>query len=190
MLAGRYAVNELIARARAFAIAAHAAVGQHRRYTGDPYHVHLKAVASLVQSVQHSAEMVAAAWLHDIREDTQVTHALLLAEFGADVAALVDELTDVSRPQDGSRSLRKSKDREHMASASAAAQTIKLADVIDNVSTIVRNAPDFARHYLLEKHALLQVLVRGDEVLQAEARRVHDCACADLGLVIAVENDK
>jgi (p)ppGpp synthase/HD superfamily hydrolase len=169
-------MSRLVERARAFAIAAHAAVGQRRKYTDEPYHVHLAAVAQRVQSVPHTESMVAAAWLHDTREDTHVSHELLAAEFGSEVAELVDELTDVSRPGDGNRATRKALDRAHLAQASTAAQTIKLADLIDNTSSIVQFAPAFARIYLDEKRALLDVLVHADATLLAQAWEVYYAA--------------
>src|SRR5580765_8807774 len=90
-------------RARVFATAAHAAVGQVRKYTGEPYINHPAAVAEIVRAVPHSEAMLAAAWLHDVVEDTKVTYADIKAEFGEDVAVLVNWLTDVSAPQDGFR---------------------------------------------------------------------------------------
>jgi len=88
-------------RARAFATAAHAAVKQLRKYTGEPYIVHPAAVAEIVKSVRHTPEMIAAAWLHDVVEDTGVTLEAIESEFGADVTSLVFWLTDQSKPSDG-----------------------------------------------------------------------------------------
>src|SRR5688572_2066454 len=98
---------DLESRARGFAERAHAAIGQRRKYTGEPYIVHPIAVAELVRSVPHTPEMIAAALLHDVVEDTPVTLAQIEAEFGPVVADLVDWLTDVSRPADGKRQVRK-----------------------------------------------------------------------------------
>jgi guanosine-3',5'-bis(diphosphate) 3'-pyrophosphohydrolase len=53
-------------RARTFATAAHAAVGQLRKYTHEPYIVHPAEVVSIVKSVAHTEAMVAAAWMHDV----------------------------------------------------------------------------------------------------------------------------
>ena len=43
--------EDLIGRARAYAVGAHARINQLRKYTSQPYDVHLKAVADLVASV-------------------------------------------------------------------------------------------------------------------------------------------
>ena len=163
-------VNDLEARALAFAKAAHESVGQRRKYTGEPYIVHPMAVAELVRSVPHTPQMVAAAYLHDVVEDTPVTIEEVRVEFGPEVGELVDWLTDVSRPEDGNRRVRKELDRQHLAKAPPAAQTIKLADLIDNTLTIREHDPSFWRVYRREKQALLEVLTAGDQTLWKRAR--------------------
>lgn len=120
-------IHDLEERARIFATAAHAAVGQKRKYTGEDYADHPIAVAEIVSSVPHTEEMLAAALLHDVVEDTKVDINLIHAMFGSAVGTLVYWLTDQSKPTDGNREKRKAIDREHSASAPAKAQTIKLA---------------------------------------------------------------
>jgi (p)ppGpp synthase/HD superfamily hydrolase len=159
-----------VERAKVFAIAAHAAVGQTRKYTGEPYVVHPLEVASLVESVGGTEAMVAAALLHDVLEDTEVTVDLLEEQFGSKVADLVLWLTDISRPEDGNRNTRKALDRQHSAAAPAAAQTIKVADLISNTRSIVAHDPGFAKVYLEEKRLLLDVLTRADPTLLTMAR--------------------
>src|SRR5210317_2166475 len=113
-----------------FATKAHG--DQKRKYTNDPYIVHPIAVSEIVKTVAHTDEMVAAALLHDVVEDTDVTLDQIKDKFGSKVAELVGWLTDISRPEDGNRKTRKTLDREHSAEAPADAQTIKLADLIHN----------------------------------------------------------
>ena len=157
-------------RARTFATAAHAAVGQLRKYTHEPYWVHPAEVAATVKTVAHTEAMVAAAYLHDVVEDTGVTLELVRAEFGDEVATLVGWLTDVSRPDHGNRAARKAVDRAHTASAPAEAQTVKLADLLSNTKSIMEHDPEFAKVYLAEKRALLEVMTKGDAELLARAR--------------------
>jgi len=164
-------MTELVERARMFATAAHAAVGQLRKYTFEPYIVHPAEVAGIVAEAGGTPEMIAAAWLHDTVEDTGVTSELIRAEFGDEVAMLVGWLTDVSRPDHGNRAARKAVDRAHTAAAPAEAQTIKLADLICNTKSIVAHDPKFAETYLAEKRALLEVMTKGDPALRARARR-------------------
>jgi (p)ppGpp synthase/HD superfamily hydrolase len=162
---------ELVERARIFATAAHAAVAQLRKYTNEPYIVHPAEVASIVENVEGATfEMIAAAWLHDVVEDTGVTIEVIRAEFGTEVAELVGWLTDVSRPEQGNRAIRKAIDRAHTAGATAEAQTIKLADLISNTRSIVEHDEKFARVYLEEKKLLLEVMTKADATLMAKAK--------------------
>ena len=165
-------MRALIEKARQFALQAHRSIGQRRKYTHLPYEVHLEAVAEMVASVSSDPEMIAAAWLHDAVEDTPVTLPKIREKFGAAVAHLVKELTDVSRPGDGNRAMRKALDRQHLAGASARAQTIKLADLIDNYRDICSHDPAFAKVYGKETAALLAVLKAGDERLRRLAEEV------------------
>lgn len=162
---------DVVERARVFATAAHAAVAQLRKYTNEPYIVHPAEVVSIVRSVPHTPEMLAAAWLHDTVEDTGVTLETVRAEFGDTVAELVGWLTDVSRPDHGNRAARKAVDRAHSAAAPAEAQTVKLADLISNTRSILEHDEKFARTYLEEKRLLLEVMTKGDLMLLAEARK-------------------
>ena len=155
-------------RAKAFATNAHA--GQVRKYTNEPYINHPAAVVEIVRSVPHTPEMIAAAWLHDTVEDCDVALLDIIKEFGMEVASLVDHLTDKSKPSDGNRKIRKAIDQANLAKAPAAAQTIKLADLIDNTSSVVERDPSFAIVYLREKSALLDVMNKGDATLYARAR--------------------
>jgi (p)ppGpp synthase/HD superfamily hydrolase len=157
-------------RARTFATAAHAAVAQLRKYTNEPYIVHPAEVVQILKTRPHDPEMVAAAWLHDVVEDTGVSIEVIRAEFGSKVSDLVGWLTDVSRPEQGNRATRKAIDRAHTASAPSEAQTIKLCDLISNTRSIVEHDPEFARVYLAEKRLLLEVMTKADPELMRRAR--------------------
>jgi len=157
-------------RARTFATAAHAAVAQLRKYTNEPYIVHPAEVVQILKTRPHDPEMVAAAWLHDVVEDTGVSIEVIRAEFGSKVSDLVGWLTDVSRPEQGNRATRKAIDRAHTAAAPSEAQTIKLCDLISNTRSIVEHDPEFARVYLAEKRLLLEVMTKADPELMRRAR--------------------
>lgn len=160
---------ETVEKARVFATAAHASAAQLRKYTNEPYIVHPTEVVKIVSSVSHSKEMLAAAWLHDVVEDTGVTIEVIRAEFGDEISELVGWLTDVSRPEQGNRATRKAIDRAHTAMAPADAQTIKLADIISNCTSIKEHDADFAKVYFEEKRLLLEVLTKGDSGLYNRA---------------------
>lgn len=169
--------QDLVERAREFAVRAHKRIDHRRKYNKQPYDVHLRAVAEHVASVTDDAEMVAAAWLHDTVEDTPATFRDIEEGFGTGVANLVAELTDLSKPSDGNRAVRKAIDRAHLARASARAKTVKLADLIDNCSDICRHDRRFAKVYVVEVRALLDVLEEGDSALLRRAHKeVSKCA--------------
>lgn len=163
---------DIVEKARVFATAAHTSIGQLRKYTGEPYIEHPKAVVEIVKGVPHTPGMLAAAWLHDTVEDTCITLEMIQLEFGDNIAAMVSMLTDVSQDSDGPRWVRKNKDRDHIAQASPEAQTIKLADLIDNSGSICARDPNFAKTYIREKAQLLEVLQKGDPALWAWASEI------------------
>ncbi len=167
-------------RAELFATAAHGATGQKRKYTHEPYVVHLREVAGLVASHGGDEAMIAAAWLHDVVEDTEITLDDVESHFGDDVAALVFAVTDVSRPEDGNRATRKELDRLHVAKGPPRAKTIKLADIISNISTIAAFDPGFAAVYLPERARVLADLTEGDPVLFEKATKALEDARAVL----------
>jgi (p)ppGpp synthase/HD superfamily hydrolase len=165
-------MSKLSLKAKNFAERVHRE--QVRKYSGEPYAVHLREVAGLCAEVGCRDEVVAAAWLHDAKEDQGVTDAELRDLFGADVARLVDEVTDQSCPEDGNRETRKAIDRAHNGRASPEGKTIKLADLISNTRSIVARDPHFAVTYMREKAALLPLLTEGNPVLLRRAQELLD----------------
>ena len=144
--------------AYAYATAAHAAVGQRRKYTDEPYIVHPARVAVIVSKCGGTDDMISAAYLHDVVEDTGVSIEDIQDMFGPDVALIVDGLTDVSVPEDGNRAVRKAMDRVHSAEATYEAQFVKCADIIDNAGDIGANDPSFNVLYRKEMAMLLDVM--------------------------------
>lgn len=172
--------EDIVARADAFAEKAHAAVGQKRKYTGEDYIHHPREVAAIVATVPHTPEMLAAALLHDTVEDAGISINTIRALFGPVVAQLVEELTDVSKPTDGNRSIRKGIDLAHSARASINGKTIKLADLISNTKSIVAHDKGFARVYLEEKGRLLEVLKDGNKTLWNKAYAIWKAGVEEL----------
>ena len=87
----------MLERAIQFATQAHK--GQFRKYTGEPYITHPLAVMEIVKGVPgHTPEMLVAAVLHDVVEDTDVSLMEIQEEFGDAVSDLVLHLTDISTP--------------------------------------------------------------------------------------------
>lgn len=144
----------------------HSDVGQLRKFSGEPYITHPVAVANLlVMHTNPTQDMIAAAILHDTVEDTNATLMEIIREFGVSVADLVYWLTDVAKPEDGNRATRMGINRDHIAKAPAAAQTIKAADIIHNVKDIVMHNRGFAYKYVPEKRDVYRVLTKADPTI-------------------------
>src|ERR1051325_76823 len=79
--------KDLLARAFRFAAAHHE--GQQRR-SGEEFIAHPWSVAKICAELHPDAEPIGAALLHDVVEDTDTELADVRAEFGDDVARLVD----------------------------------------------------------------------------------------------------
>jgi (p)ppGpp synthase/HD superfamily hydrolase len=156
-------------RALALATAAHQEVGQKNIYTGQDYITPPIAVVQLLRIIGASSVVIAAGYLHDAWEDTNITIPTLMEQMGAQVTNLVIEVSNVSTPQHGNRQTRKELDRQHFARASEDGQNIKLADMIANISTLGSYDPKFMRVYLLEKIDLFKVLTKGHPRLRMMA---------------------
>lgn len=152
---------------RGYAACAHRK--QVRKYTGEPYYNHLAEVGQILSNFHMPAMVIQAGILHDILEDTDVTEADLRKEFGDALTELVLEVTDIAKPEDGNRTVRKQIEREHLAKTSGWGANIKLADLISNTKSIVTHDPKFAKIYLAEKEKILPLLKHGDPELHALA---------------------
>jgi guanosine-3',5'-bis(diphosphate) 3'-pyrophosphohydrolase len=159
-----------------FAAERHA--GQRRKGTGaEPYINHLIEVAQLVSMavVEMDAALVQAALLHDTLEDTDTTAAELRELFGEDVASLVIEMTDdKSLP----KAERKRLQIEHAPTISARAQTIKLADKVSNLRSLLLSPPadwDYQRRrqYFEWAKQVVDALRSPNPVLKAEFERTY-----------------
>ena len=86
--------------------------GQTRKYSSLPYIVHPIEVATIVESAGGTDEMIAAALLHDVIEDTDFTYEDIAEKVSPEVADLVQGMTEVAKPEDGNRAKRKSMDKQ------------------------------------------------------------------------------
>ena len=85
-----------------------------------------------------SWDVLCAALLHDVIEDTQTSEEELLAHFGKKVTAIVKELTD---DKSLAKDVRKRLQVEHAPFASHEAKLVKLADKICNLRDMLSNPP-------------------------------------------------
>lgn len=160
---------------------------QMRRYSKERYIVHPERVMKLLMSYTKELPVLAAALLHDVLEDTPVKkeeiqeflESVMSEEEALRTVELVVELTDVYTKENEprlNRKKRKAMEAERLGMTSAAAQTIKYADLIDNSIDIAHNDPDFARVFLRENKGLLEKMKNGNQELYDKAvKTVYDC---------------
>jgi (p)ppGpp synthase/HD superfamily hydrolase len=154
---------------KAAAFARHAHDGQRRKYNRRPFVQHPARVAGRAAVHPRASEiMVAAAFLHDVVEDTSHTLDEIVAEFGSDIARLVSELTNPSTGSKAPRHERKRQDREHLGLVSTEAKILKLLDRIDNLREMQEAPADFRRKYCEESRLLAEVIGDADPKLKME----------------------
>ncbi len=161
----------LILRAAQFAEQAHR--GQKRDFTGGPYIDHPARVAMRVaMRPDATEEMVAAAFLHDVVEDTETTHETIERLFGPRVRTYVQYLTNPSKERpDLRRAERKEMDRNWLKTAPPEVQVIKMLDRVDNLNEMVGAKEDFKRLYSSESLLLADVIGNADIGLRNELVR-------------------
>ena len=132
----------LIATAFDFAYQLHA--GQFRA-SGEPYIVHPIAVAGLLRDIGASAAVIAAGFLHDVVEDTQVTPEEIEARFGEEVRALVEGVTKLGGIHFTNRTEAQAENLRRMFLAMASdirVVLVKLADRLHNMRTLGSLKPE------------------------------------------------
>ena len=166
-------------QAQMYASAAHAAIGQKRKYSGEPYINHPGRVVGILRACQYfDINMLSAAWMHDVVEDTNVTLDDIRLFFNDEITNLVSELTNTSKLSEGNRAKRKEMDKQRISSCSYIAKTIKLADIYDNCRSFINDsiiypeAKDFGKIWVKEKIDLMTVLTDSDEKLYNETMRL------------------
>jgi len=130
---------EIVIRAAAFA--AHKHRDQRRKDAGaTPYINHPLGLARILTAEGGVTDVatICAALLHDTIEDTETTPAELEAQFGAEVRAIVEEVTDDKRLP---KSERKRLQIEHAPHISDKAKLVKLADKISNLRDVAHAPP-------------------------------------------------
>ncbi|MEE8194541.1 MAG: HD domain-containing protein, partial [Dehalococcoidales bacterium] len=138
----------LVEEAYSFALKAHR--GQVRK-SGGPYLAHPLSVALTLVELQLDATALAAALLHDVPEDSDVTLARIEAKFGKEVAKLVDgttKLGQLSRRAPVATSQRQAENLRKMLVAMAEdlrVVFIKLADRLHNMDTLEALPPERRR---------------------------------------------
>jgi GTP diphosphokinase / guanosine-3',5'-bis(diphosphate) 3'-diphosphatase len=141
---------------RAYRMSAQAHQGQ-KRMSGDDYVSHSVAVATILAEQQMDTTTIAAALLHDVVEDSNVTLDMLRKDFGNEVADLVDGLTKIKALNFRSTAEEQAENyRKLLMSVARDARVIiiKLADRLHNMRTLDPLPPDKRKRIALETREL------------------------------------
>jgi GTP diphosphokinase / guanosine-3',5'-bis(diphosphate) 3'-diphosphatase len=142
--------TDLICRAFRFAYDLHQ--GQFRK-SGEPYICHPVAVAGLLRDLGGSAAMIAAGFLHDVVEDTDVTIEEIEQRFGPEVRRLVEGVTKLSKINFKSKTESQAENFRRMFLAMAQdirVIVVKLADRLHNMRTLEFMSEESRRRNALE----------------------------------------
>jgi GTP pyrophosphokinase len=122
----------------AYALACEAHAGQ-KRQSGEAYIEHPVAVAGLLLDLHLDAASIAAALLHDVLEDTEITREQIVGHFGEEIAHIVDGVTKLSQLEERSKEEAQAGSFRKMFLAmwkDPRVILVKLADRLHNLRTI------------------------------------------------------
>ena len=137
---------------RAFYFAEQAHDGQRRR-SGEPYVTHPLAVANILANMHMDHQSLMAAMLHDVIEDTHVPRDALAAQFGEDVANLVDGVSKLAKIAFQDKAVAQAENLQKMVLAMSRdirVIIVKLADRLHNMRTLGSLRPDKKRRIARE----------------------------------------
>jgi guanosine-3',5'-bis(diphosphate) 3'-pyrophosphohydrolase len=150
--------NDLICRAFNFAYQLHE--GQYRK-SGEPYIAHPIAVAGLLRDLGGDSVTIAAGFLHDVVEDTDITLEEIEERFGTDVRQLVEGVTKLSKFNFSSKTERQAENFRRMFMAMAKdirVIVVKLADRLHNMRTLEHLKPEKRERIALETREIFAPL--------------------------------
>ena len=130
----------IIERAAAFAIRAHE--GQMRKQTDMPYILHPLESAAAAQGLTDDHEIIAAAVLHDVIEDTDCTKEELEKEFGEKISFIVNEVSENKRahlPSEETWEARKQETVSRLKTSGIPVKTVVLCDKLSNMRSLHRD---------------------------------------------------
>ncbi|WP_433328897.1 HD domain-containing protein [Spirillospora sp. CA-294931] len=140
--------------------------GDQLRPTGVPYVEHLLEALEVMTRGAGVTDpaVLAATLLHDVAEDTGATVADIEAEFGPEVAELVDWVTKPPTAGQGRQAKRAAKAAylRRLGEAPAEAVLVKLADRVSNVQRLDQMPLDFQRRYYAETTTYILPLAAGE----------------------------
>ena len=137
---------------RAYLFGAEAHAGQHR-LSGEPYIYHPIEVARILAGMHMDHQSIIAAILHDVIEDTDIPKEKIVAEFGEEIAELVDGVSKLTQIEFGSQAEAQAENFRKMMLAMVRdirVILVKLADRLHNMRTLGVMRPDKRRRIARE----------------------------------------
>lgn len=128
---------EIIIKAYNYAEMAHS--NAQIRLSGERYFIHPYNVALILSDLHVDVPTIAAGLLHDVVEDTGITHEEITKEFGEEIANLVDGVTKLSKVKYRNKEERQAESLRKMIIAMSKdirVVIIKLADRLHNIRTL------------------------------------------------------
>lgn len=133
---------DVIKKAYIYAYNQHSGI---ERKDGEPYITHPLEVAGILTKLKMDVASIAAAFLHDVIEDTNTSKDEIVKLFGNEIADLVDGVTKISAIQFMSKEMQASENFRKMLIAMSKdirVILIKLADRLHNMRTLESMAPE------------------------------------------------
>jgi GTP pyrophosphokinase len=134
--------EDLLNRAYIYAMKAH---GHQKRASGEAYFNHPLEVAAILTELKLDAATIAAALLHDVVEDTEVTQREIEEKFGHEIATLVDGLTKIKRLDLVTKEATQAENLRKLLLAMSKdirVLLVKLADRLHNMRTLFHVEPE------------------------------------------------
>ena len=177
----------------AMQFAAYAHRAQMRKGADIPYIVHPIECSMIVSSITDDEDVIIAALLHDVIEDTEFDYDDIKQRFGTRVADLVHQETEDKREGQSKEEtwyIRKKETIEHLKSASYDAKVICLGDKLSNIRASIRDYesskdefwqrfnqsdPEFQGWYYESVGSILS-----EELSRTEAWKEYDELCREI----------
>ena len=130
----------IVEKATVYAARCHS--GQLRKGAGVPYILHLMETAAIVSTMTADCNIIAAAMLHDVLEDTGAAPEEIAELFGETVAALVSAESEnkrLDRPKSETWAIRKQETLDRLAAANEMTKMIAMGDKLSNLRSMHRD---------------------------------------------------
>jgi GTP pyrophosphokinase len=167
-------------KAYVYAMTAH---GKQFRASGDPYFAHPLEVAAILTELKLDVATIATALLHDTIEDTLVTYDDVKANFGEEIASLVDGVTKLSQLEVFSERTKQAENfRKLMLAITSDIRVllVKLADRLHNMRTLGYIEKPEKRRRIAQETIDIYAPLAGRIGMQNMREELEDLAFAEL----------